>query len=84
MLEDIKLEKAIKDFVVDVCEVLYRRGIDRVSIGAVMRLLGMSAEVAEKYDDSYFNLDQEFQNILEEKNFATTSATSAPDDAVLH
>ena len=64
MLDDTQLEDAVKDLLLDICEVMYRKGYDYVSVGAMMRLVGVPAERAGKHDSEYFQLDDDFRAML--------------------
>ena len=79
-LDDDKLESAVRDIIIDICEVMYKRGYDAVPIGAMMRLVGVDSERAEKHDNEYLALDTEFQVMLESRNLPD----SAPKGATLH
>ena len=79
-LDDDKLESAVRDIIIDICEVMYKRGYDVVPIGAMMRLVGVDSERAEKHDNEYLALDSEFQVMLESRNLPD----SAPKGATLH
>ena len=79
-LDDDKLEKSVRDIIIDICEVMYKRGYDAVPIGAMMRLVGVESERAEKHDNEYLALDTEFQVMLESRDLPA----HAPKDATLH
>lgn len=64
MTDDEKLELYVRDLILDICEVLYRRGYESASLGAMMRLVGVGAEKASQYDDKHFAFDKEFENVL--------------------
>lgn len=64
MLDDDQLEDHVHDFIIDLCEVLYRRGYTVVPVGAMMRLIGVEPEKAMKHDDEYFELDETFEESL--------------------
>lgn len=83
MSDDDKLEIAIRDFIIDICEVMHRRGYSSVSIGAMMRLIGVGEDRARQHDDQFFTLDQEFQDMLDVKKFLDQKSPPPPD-AVIH
>jgi hypothetical protein len=64
MLDDDQLETAVRDLILDICEVMYRRGYDQVPIGAMMRLVGVAGSKAKQHDEEYFVLDDGFKNII--------------------
>jgi hypothetical protein len=80
IIDDDKLETAVRDIIIDICEVMYKRGYDAVPIGAMMRLVGVDSERAVKHDNEYLALDTEFQAMLESRNLPD----SAPKGATLH
>lgn len=87
MLDDDKLESAIKELIIDICEVMYRRGYDTVPIGAMMRLVGVGDERAKKHDNDYFALDEEFKAILasrENPSQEKNTPKKAPAGVTLH
>ena len=53
-------ESEIRDFIIEVCSLMYRRGTRRVPIGALMRLCGVTNDNAQEWDELYFDLDDEF------------------------
>jgi hypothetical protein len=82
MLDDDQLESTVRELLIDLCEVLYRRGFEVVPVGAMMRLVGVSDERAARHDHEFFSLDRDFQNILETRK--TPVPNKAPADATLH
>lgn len=71
MLDDDQLEQAVRDLLLDICEVMSRRGYEMVSVGAMMRLVGIGDDRAAKHDDEYFSLDDEFRQMLSQRNKKT-------------
>lgn len=53
-------ESEIRDFIIEVCSVMYRRGTRRVPIGALMRLCGVENQNAQEWDELFFDLDDDF------------------------
>ena len=85
MLDDDKLEGAVRDLIMDICEVMYRRGYDAVPIGAMMRMVGVGKEQADKHDDEMLLLDEDFERMLAEKKKKKPPApTKAPSGVTLH
>lgn len=60
MLDEEKLEQTLKEIIIDLCEVLYRHGYRSVSIGAMMRVLGVQDDRAELHDDDVMGFDEDF------------------------
>ena len=79
---DIAFENDIRDLIIDICEVMHRRGYTTVSIGAMMRLLGTAPERAAAHDHEYFALDEGFAQVLESKK--ALQSLQVPPGTVLH
>jgi hypothetical protein len=77
MLNDDQLEDAVRDLIMDICEVMLRRGYDVVSVGAMMRLVGVSEERAQQHDQEFFALDAEFQAIIDARKNPPPKKTPA-------
>ena len=60
MINDILLEKVVKDLFIELCGVMYKRGFQSVSIGAIMRLIGIDNERSSRHDDQMFVFDDDF------------------------
>jgi len=67
MLDDKQLESAVQDLIMDICEIMYRRGYETVCIGHIMRLVGVTEERARTHDQEFFALDDEFRTMLEKR-----------------
>jgi hypothetical protein len=67
MPERDPLEQAVQDFILDVCEVMYRRGYDSAPIGAIMRLVGVPESAAQKHDNEHFMLDKNFEQMIQSR-----------------
>jgi len=80
------LEQAVQDFILDVCEVMYRRGYDSAPIGAIMRLVGVPESAARQHDDEHFMLDLEFQRMIQSRRGAAVTAAldRVPKGVTLH
>jgi len=77
MLNDDQLEDAVRDLIMDICEVMLRRGYDVVSVGAMMRLVGVSEERAQQHDQEFFALDAEFQAMVDARKNPPPKKTPA-------
>jgi hypothetical protein len=77
MLNDDQLEDAVRDLIMDICEVMLRRGYDVVSVGAMMRLVGVTEERAQQHDQEFFALDAEFQAIIDARKNPPPKKTPA-------
>lgn len=78
------LEQHIYEIIVDLCAVLYYKGYRTVPMGAMMRLIGVDDEEAALHDGEMFQLDDEFERILEQKEDTTDPDLARPPDATLH
>jgi hypothetical protein len=77
MLNDDQLEDAVRDLIMDICEVMLRRGYDVVSVGAMMRLVGVTEERAQQHDQEFFALDAEFQALIDARKNPPPKKTPA-------
>lgn len=84
MLDDNQFESAIQDLIIDICEVLYRRGYECVSIGAVMRLVGVEDEKARNHDHHIFPLDDDFERLLAFRKNTPNKKPSQDPEITLH
>ena len=86
MLDDDKLEAEVRDLLMDICEVMARRGYDVVSVGAMMRLVGVGEERAREHDAEYFALDEEFWHLLSQREIKNKEKAprQSPDGVTLH
>jgi hypothetical protein len=71
---DITIRVAIHNLML----VLYEQGITEIHTGGLMRILGVSDEVAQEYDNERVILDDNFVKYVEELN------TPRPKDQPLH
>ena len=72
------LDHTIKTAIHNLMLVLYDQGITEIHTGGLMRLLGVSNEVAQQYDNERVVLDDDFVKYVEEIN------TPRPLDQPLH
>ena len=84
MLDEKQFESAIQDLIIDICEVMYRRGYESVSIGAVMRLVGVNEENARKHDNHIFPLDEDFERLLAFRKNTPNKKPSLDSEITLH
>ena len=76
MLDDKDLEAAVQDLIMDICEIMYRRGYEQVCIGHIMRLVGVPETRAQSHDQEFFALDDEFRAMLELREKSNNKPTS--------
>jgi hypothetical protein len=77
MLNDDQFEDAVRDLIMDICEVMHRRGYEAVSVGAMMRLVGVTEERAHQHDQEFFALDAEFQALIDARKNPPPKKTPA-------
>ena len=64
MLEKYNLEQETKDLILDICEVMHSRGYKEISIGAIMRLMGIPDAKALDYDAEYIAIPENFDELV--------------------
>jgi hypothetical protein len=74
-----ELDQRVKTLMFDLMLVLYTHGITEVNVGAMMRVLGVSGEVAAEHDDEAVELTDEFAKYVKEAR-----ETKRPDNTTLH
>jgi hypothetical protein len=70
MLDTSALEEKVQDLIVDICKALYQHGFREVPVGAIMRLIGVENTTANRHDEEYFQLDKDFEALLQEQEIA--------------
>ena len=73
-----ELDLTIRNAIHNLMLVLYDQGITEIHTGGLMRLLGVSDEVAQDYDNERVILDDNFVKYVEEIN------TPRPPNQPLH
>lgn len=73
-----ELDLTIKNAIHNLMLVLYDQGITEIHTGGLMRLLGVSDELAQEYDNERVVLDDDFVKYVKEFN------TPRPKDQPLH
>jgi len=84
MQDPDQFKEKIQLTMINVMAVLYDIGIRQVHTGAIMRLLGVTNDVAAEYDDSYIELDDRFPAMREQANNDTDSTYAPPPGTILH
>ena len=82
MPEQEELEQAIQDFILDVCEVMHRRGYESAPVGAIMRLIGVPESTAQQHDQTEFLLGEDFEHLIQSRHQPVPSR--APSGVTLH
>ena len=62
MLDESALEANLHALIVDMCRVMHDHGYETISVGAVMRLIGVGEERASRHDDEWIDLASYFEN----------------------
>ena len=80
------LEQHIKKLLESICKVMQQNGYQEVSIGAMMRLVGVDAKYAKKHDNVYMQLEpkEEFGIALESIDSRDHSMFYNSDSTTLH
>jgi hypothetical protein len=88
MLDTSTLEEKVQDLIVDICKALYQHGFREVPVGAIMRLIGVENTTATQHDEEYFQLDKDFENLLQEQEIAeyekSLASVAPPSGTILH
>lgn len=82
MFDDDQLESAIRELLIDLCEVMYQRGYEMVPVGAMMRMVGVGEDRARLHDGEYLALDDDFRAMLELRQ--QPKLKEAPQGVTLH
>ena len=77
--QELELEAAVRDLIVDLCQVLYGHGYSEISVGALMRVIGVTDERAAAHDDHVIDLLEQFG-----PHATKTTTPSRPPGTVLH
>ena len=78
MLEDLKVDQAIRLAILNLCVILHDCGILEVHVGGLMRILGVSDQQAQAHDDERLIIDDNFIKYVDQINQPRSS------DQVLH
>lgn len=86
MNDDSDLTHHIKKLLESICKVMQQNGYQEVSIGAMMRLVGVDAKYAKKHDNVYMQLEpkEEFGIALESIDSRDHSMFYNSDNTTLH
>lgn len=60
MPESQLLEEALRDLILDLCRVLHTYGYQEISVGALMRVIGVAEERAADHDAEVIDLVEHF------------------------
>ena len=76
MIED--LEESVRSIVIDICAVMHRYGYTEVSVGAILRLMGVDSDSAVAHDDELLVLDENFEQIIKNYQGQTAAESEVP------
>ena len=68
MLEDLKVDQAIRLAILHLCVILHDCGIAEVHVGGLMRILGVPDHHAQAHDDERLTIDDNFIKYVEQIN----------------
>jgi len=64
-LDEVNIEETVKVLIMEVMMVLYKYNIKEVHVGALMRLIGVTEEVAIESDNERIVLDEKFSKYMQ-------------------
>ena len=64
-LDEVNVEETVKVLIMEVMMVLYKYNIKEIHVGALMRLIGVTDEVAVESDDERIVLDEKFSKYMQ-------------------
>jgi hypothetical protein len=64
-LDEVNIEETVKVLIMEVMMVLYKYNIKEVHVGALMRLIGVTDEVATESDKERIVLDEKFSKYMQ-------------------
>jgi hypothetical protein len=64
-LDEVNVEETVKVLIMEVMMVLYKYNIKEVHVGALMRLIGVTEEVATESDLERIILDEKFSKYMQ-------------------
>jgi hypothetical protein len=74
----------VKLIMYEILATLYNHGIDTVSVGAIMRLLGVPNEVASQHDDDVIVVTAEVGEYMEETINSKSQDLKIPPGTTIH
>ena len=64
-LDKVNVEETVKVLIMEILMVLYKYNIKEVHVGALMRLIGVTDEVAIESDEERIVLDEKFSKYMQ-------------------
>ena len=71
--------ESVREIMFEILTVLHNHGIDTVSVGGIMRLLGVPSEIAASHDDEYLQVSVESLEEIDNEELEV-----APPGTTLH
>lgn len=84
MTDSIDSLGEVKIIMYEILATLYSHGIDTVSVGAIMRLLGVPNEVASQHDDEVIVVTDEVGEYMEETINLNNQDLQIPPGTTIH
>jgi hypothetical protein len=75
MSESPATYEEVREIMYDILALLHHHGISQVSVGGIMRLLGVPADVAAAHDNEYLHVVSADLEIAEESEIAPPGTT---------
>ena len=82
--EDLALEEHVKEVMLEIMAVLWANGYKEVSIGALMRILGLDEEDAAPHNDDYVLLDEHFAEVAAQMSTKQKTEICVPPGTTIH
>ena len=82
--KEYQTELVFKELILEICSVLYRYGYADVSLGAIMRLLGIEDQRASKHDRNYLTLGPEVDTVVHEQEILKATKERMSGSVTLH
>jgi len=64
-LDKVNVEETVKILIMEIMMVLYKYNIKEIHVGALMRLIGVTDEVAIESDEERIVLDEKFSKYMQ-------------------
>ena len=82
--KEYQTELVFKELILEICSVLYRYGYADVSLGAIMRLLGIEDQRASKHDRHYLTLGPEVDTVVHKQEIIKATEERMSGSVTLH
>ena len=83
-MQDSLLEQSVRHLIMELCEVMFHNGYSEVSVGAMMRLIGIDDQRASAHDGEMMELDADFEKALMEYRTRKTMMRGTDQGKTLH